>query len=133
MIMFPSAKIATAILSLMPLTAVLGQCKDSDRVCLTSFRWCDSSPCDFPPGIYPQHDSLDRNVGYAMIRENRDYELTWENAPDEVEIRWNVARGRWRQSAVWSKSTSKPPSLCVLFCHVLKEYVPTDRRFRRHR
>ncbi|KAM0425957.1 hypothetical protein ACHAPT_008896 [Fusarium lateritium] len=73
------------------LSGVLAERNCENRLCLTSFRWCDSSPCDFPDNIFPVHSDLDdRNTGYGVILGTEEYNITWIHADSDhpVSIEW---------------------------------------------
>ncbi|RSL58401.1 hypothetical protein CEP54_007769 [Fusarium duplospermum] len=75
------------------LTCALAElsCDDRIRICLTSFRWCDSSPCDFPDNILSIHSDLDdRKTGYGVLLGTDEYNITWINADSNypVSIEW---------------------------------------------
>ncbi|KAL2674073.1 hypothetical protein Neosp_012519 [[Neocosmospora] mangrovei] len=58
---------------------------------MTSFHWCDSSPCDFPDNVFSIHSDIDdRNIGYGVILGTDEYNITWINADSNypVSIEW---------------------------------------------
>lgn len=72
---------------------VLGsRCDDKDGICLTSFRWCDVNPCEFPENMYPLHEDLDRTTGYAILDEWENYTVSWTGARsgEHVQVRWGL-------------------------------------------
>ncbi|OTB15804.1 hypothetical protein K445DRAFT_300557 [Daldinia sp. EC12] len=62
-------------------------------LCLTSFRWCDrnGAGCYYPEGAYPGNANSDPVI-YALILEDKNYEISWKvagrNADVPVRVRW---------------------------------------------
>jgi hypothetical protein len=76
-----------AALSALSHTALASErCEDKQGICLTSFRWCDVSPCDFPENVYPLHSDLGRNVGYGVLDESENYTISWTGAHTDRQV-----------------------------------------------
>lgn len=78
------------------LTGALAQHNCDNRLCMTSFRWCDSSPCDFPDNVLSIHSDLDdRKTGYGVILGTDEYNITWIHADSNypVSIEWRFLVG----------------------------------------
>ncbi|KAJ4179532.1 hypothetical protein NW755_012441 [Fusarium falciforme] len=78
------------------LTGALAERNCDNRLCLTSFRWCDSSPCDFPDNVLSIHSDLgDRNTGYGVLLGTDEYNITWIHADSDhpVSIEWRFLVG----------------------------------------
>lgn len=80
----------------LSLTGTLAERNCDNRLCLTSFRWCDSSPCDFPENVLPiQSDLDDSNTGYGVLHGTGEYNITWINADADhpISIEWRFLVG----------------------------------------
>ncbi|KAH7368598.1 hypothetical protein B0T11DRAFT_350152 [Plectosphaerella cucumerina] len=103
-----------AALSALSHTALASErCEDKQGICLTSFRWCDVSPCDFPENVYPLHSDLGRNVGYGVLDESENYTISWTGAHTDrqVLVGWNFGTPRHAVGQYpnirWEKNTTE--------------------------
>lgn len=85
-------------------------------LCLTAFRWCDYTPCQYPDWAYPYKSDMNGQPGYALIAADADYVVTWAHAVPAfpVEFTWSfppstdIAEAHEQPNIEWSKSTSVP-------------------------
>lgn len=99
-------------------TSLLFAAASADRtqcergLCLTSFRYCDETPCKYPEDVHPLFAERDSNGGHNMIDADTDYLITWKNAKANfpVMIQWSfdasLDAADDSDSIRWATSTS---------------------------
>jgi hypothetical protein len=72
-------------------------------LCLTSFKWCGSTECDFPDMVYPQNLYPGP---FPTIIWKQDYQLSWTQTDHDtpVTLRWTFEDERGNYSARWEDS-----------------------------
>ncbi|KAH6682140.1 hypothetical protein F5X68DRAFT_211241 [Plectosphaerella plurivora] len=134
--MLPTYK-TTAALSLSLLVA-LGQakithnCDASTSICLTTFRWCDTEPCQYPKNVKPLVADLSTTAGYGMLLFHEFYDVIWTTPSqlDEVLLTWYIPplsiEGSEGPPLEWTRNTTYPH---IQFCpdDVVKELVESKR------